>query len=64
MKLSGQSGSTHDRFGGPHPVSQQDLRAAFNSNAAWNIVAIGSDRVQTRFHDDGAPAWLATIKRI
>jgi SAM-dependent methyltransferase len=49
---------------GPHPVSQQDLRAAFNSNAGWNIVAIGSDRVQTRFHDDGAPGWLATIKRI
>ena len=22
------------------------------------------DRVQTRYHDDGAPAWLATIKRI
>ena len=22
------------------------------------------DRIQTRYHDDGAPAWLATIKRI
>ena len=31
----------------------------------WNVAAIDPDRVQTRFHDDdGAPAWLATIKRI
>ena len=26
--------------------------------------AFQPDRVQTRYHDDGAPAWLATIKRI
>lgn len=23
-----------------------------------------TDRVETRYHDHGAPAWLATIKRI
>jgi 2-polyprenyl-3-methyl-5-hydroxy-6-metoxy-1,4-benzoquinol methylase len=23
-----------------------------------------ASRVQTRYHDDGAPAWFATIKRI
>ena len=28
------------------------------------VAAIEPDRVQTRYHDDGAPAWLATIKRI
>jgi hypothetical protein len=49
---------------GPHPVTQEELRMAFNSSAGWNIVAIASDRVQTRFHEQGAPAWLATIKRI
>jgi SAM-dependent methyltransferase len=50
---------------GPHPVSREDLRAAFNLAAGWDIAAIDPDRVQTRFHDDdGAPAWLATIKRI
>jgi ubiquinone/menaquinone biosynthesis C-methylase UbiE len=49
---------------GPHPVSQEDLRAAFNAGSGWTIAAIEPDRVQTRFHDsDGAPAWLATIKR-
>lgn len=48
---------------GPHPVSQEELRAAFNPSSGWNVVAIEPDRIQTRFHDDGAPAWLATIKR-
>jgi len=58
---------------GPHPISQKELRAAFKFNegpnertgTGWNIVAIAPDRVHTRFHGDkGAPAWLATIKRI
>ena len=49
---------------GPHPISQKELRAAFNPSTGWNVVAIEPDRVQTRFHDNGAPAWLATIKRI
>ena len=49
---------------GPHPVSREALSAAFSRTNGWNVVAIRPDRVQTRFHDDGAPAWLATIKRI
>lgn len=50
---------------GPHPITQQELRATFDSSSGWNIVAIEPDRVQARYHDDdGAPAWLATIKRI
>ena len=48
---------------GPHPISQDDLRAAFKPDNGWNIVAIEPDRVLTRFHDHGAPAWLATIQR-
>jgi SAM-dependent methyltransferase len=49
---------------GPHPVSRDELAAAFEPRHGWEIVAIEPDRAQTRFHDDGAPAWLATIKRI
>ena len=50
---------------GPHPVSQDDLRAAFNADTGWDVAAIQADRVQTRYHDDnGAPAWFATIERI
>jgi SAM-dependent methyltransferase len=49
---------------GPHPVSEQELRAAFNPGNGWNVAAIEPDRIQTRYHDDGAPAWLATINRI
>lgn len=50
---------------GPHPIRREELRAAFNANSGWNVAAIEADRVLTRFHgDNGAPAWLATIKRI
>jgi 2-polyprenyl-3-methyl-5-hydroxy-6-metoxy-1,4-benzoquinol methylase len=49
---------------GPHPVSHEDLKAAFTTSAGWNIVSIAAERLRTRFHDvNGAPAWLATIKR-
>ncbi len=49
---------------GPHPVSQEELRAAFKSGGGWDVAAIEPDRIETRFHDDGAPAWLATITRL
>ena len=50
---------------GPHPVRQEELRAAFNPSAGWKVTSMKPDRIQTRFHDEnGAPAWLATIKRI
>jgi SAM-dependent methyltransferase len=49
---------------GPHPIREEELRAAFNAGNGWNVVAIEPDRLQTRFHDDGATAWFATIKRI
>ena len=49
---------------GPHPISQGELRAAFNPSNGWNIAGIEPDRIQTRYHEDGAPAWFATIRRI
>jgi ubiquinone/menaquinone biosynthesis C-methylase UbiE len=49
---------------GPHPISQQELRSTFNPNNGWNVAAIERERIQTRFHNNGAPAWFATIKRI
>jgi SAM-dependent methyltransferase len=49
---------------GPYPISQEELRAAFIPSTGWVVAAIDPDRLQTRFHDDGAPAWLAKIKRI
>ena len=49
---------------GPHPVSRQELRAAFDPGIGWSVAAVEPDRVRTRFHDEnGAPAWLATIER-
>jgi SAM-dependent methyltransferase len=49
---------------GPHPVSEAELRAAFRPTSGWQVADIQPDRVLTRFHDDGAPAWLATIERL
>ena len=49
---------------GPHPVNQEDLGAAFNGGTGWNIAAIEPDRIQTTFHEKGAPAWFTTIRRL
>jgi len=49
---------------GPHPISRQELRAAFAPGNGWEMVSIVPDRLQTRIHNDGAPSWLATIRRI
>jgi hypothetical protein len=48
----------------PHPISPEELRGAFNPSNGWNVAAIEPDLIQTRYHDDGAAAWFATIKRI
>jgi hypothetical protein len=45
------------------PIAQEELRAAFN-RCNRHVAVIESARIQMRFHDNGAPAWLATIKRI
>lgn len=49
---------------GPHPVSRNELETTFNEGAGWRVAAIERARVETRFHEHGAPAWLATIERI
>ena len=49
---------------GPHPVGEQELRAAFTEDGGWQVAAIRPERCRTRFHGGaGAPAWLATIHR-
>jgi len=45
---------------GPHPISQEELRAAFTLSTGWNVSRLEAGRLD----DDGAPAWFATIKRI
>ncbi|MFI5715249.1 class I SAM-dependent methyltransferase [Nocardia sp. NPDC051750] len=49
---------------GPHPVPRHELTAAFGPGTGWRIESIAPERVGTRFHDNGAPGWLATIERI
>ncbi|MGI8506305.1 MAG: class I SAM-dependent methyltransferase [Solirubrobacteraceae bacterium] len=49
---------------GPHPISQQELRAAFKRGGGWSVASLSPDRIQTRFDARGAPAWLAKLERI
>jgi ubiquinone/menaquinone biosynthesis C-methylase UbiE len=49
---------------GPHPISQEVLRAAFKPSGGWSVASVNPDRIQTRFDARGAPAWLARIERI
>ncbi len=48
---------------GPHPVSEDELRAAFGGDG-WSVASLAADRIHTRFGPDGFPAWLARIERI
>ena len=48
---------------GPHPVSEQDLRDAFSTDHGWDIVSLQPERIETRVHENGVSAWLATIRR-
>jgi SAM-dependent methyltransferase len=50
--------------GGPHPIRQEELRAAFKRDSGWSVVSISPDRIQARFDTQGLPAWLAKIERI
>jgi SAM-dependent methyltransferase len=48
---------------GPHPISEEELRAAFEPGTGWRVASIRLDRCETRFAAQGAPAWLAAIER-
>jgi SAM-dependent methyltransferase len=49
---------------GPHPVSEEELRAAFSRTGGWSFASVSPDRLKTRFAPDGAPAWLAKLERL
>ena len=48
---------------GPHPIRRDELSAAFDPGRGWNVLTVAADRIETRIHDGGAAAWLATIRR-
>jgi hypothetical protein len=49
---------------GPHPVSEDELRAPFAAAGVWTVSAVSAESLQTRFSPQGVPAWLATMQRI
>jgi SAM-dependent methyltransferase len=49
---------------GPHPVSRDELGATFNRGTGWGLLMLEPSRLVTRYHERGAPAWLALIRRL
>jgi len=49
---------------GPHPIGQEELRAAFKRGGGWSVASVSADQIETRFDAVGVPAWLAKIERI
>jgi SAM-dependent methyltransferase len=49
---------------GPHPIREKELRAAFGADNGWDIATLEPERIETRYHDNGAPGWLATVRRM
>ena len=75
--FGGREPTSHERMTGqPWDASYHDGPAPWDTGQPQPAIvrlaadgafagAVKPDRVQTRYHaDDGAPAWLATIKRI
>jgi SAM-dependent methyltransferase len=48
---------------GPHPISKEELTAAFEAGSGWTVACVDPDQIQTRFSAEGAPAWLARLER-
>ena len=49
---------------GPHPISEDELRAAFTHSGGWSVASVSPDQILTTFAPQGVPAWLARIARI
>jgi SAM-dependent methyltransferase len=48
---------------GPHPVSEEELRAEFTPDAGWRIADLDTDRLHTNVHEHGVPCWVVTVER-
>jgi SAM-dependent methyltransferase len=49
---------------GPHPIARAELTGAFTGSRDWSVTSIGPERLEATFNEQGAPAWLAKVKRI
>jgi ubiquinone/menaquinone biosynthesis C-methylase UbiE len=47
---------------GPHPIGETELRAAF-IHSGWSVASVTPERLETRFNEEGAPAWQAKAER-
>jgi hypothetical protein len=44
-------------------MTGQPWDASYRDGTGWRVTRVRPERIETRFHDHGAPAWLATVRR-
>ncbi|HEY2480282.1 MAG TPA: class I SAM-dependent methyltransferase [Solirubrobacterales bacterium] len=49
---------------GPHPVGEDELRAAFSAAAGWRLADLERSQIEVTFDIGTFPAWLVTVDRI
>jgi 2-polyprenyl-3-methyl-5-hydroxy-6-metoxy-1,4-benzoquinol methylase len=49
---------------GPHPVGEDEVRAAFQPGSGWEIASLEPDQIETRFGHKGFGAWFVTVRRV
>lgn len=48
---------------GPHPVTAEEVAAAFDPAQGWRVAALDDEVIETNFDPAGLPAWLVTVER-
>jgi SAM-dependent methyltransferase len=48
---------------GPHPISEEELHAAFAPEAGWRLAELEESRIEVTFDAGEFPAWLVTVER-
>lgn len=48
---------------GPHPIGEEELRAAFVPAVGWRLAELERSRIEVTFEVGEFPAWLATVER-
>jgi SAM-dependent methyltransferase len=49
---------------GPHPVSDEELRAAFDPDTGWRLADIQRSQIEVTLDIGTFPAWLVTVARL
>jgi SAM-dependent methyltransferase len=49
---------------GPHPITEDELRAAFSPDAGWRVADLQESQIEVTLDVGEFPAWLVTVDRV